>query len=477
MNCIGDGSKKEPSFEICNNCSPCQSINNGNFLDVIEVDAASRTGVDGIREIIDSVVYSPNNARYKVYIIDEVHMLSNAAFNALLKTLEEPPQNVKFIFATTEIKKIPATIISRCQKFDLQRVDLKILSNHLKNICQNENISYENDSISHICKASEGSVRDALSLLDQAASLCQDDIKEKIVLNMLGLNGYEKNIELFELCLSNQCRDALKVYNDILQNGVQPLQIVSNLLEINHLASKINVVEKDSNMTESMQKKISEISTNGLPKLLRLWQILIKSFEELKLAPNEEQAGSMAIIKLCYGSSLPDPSQFLEKISEQTNTVSENEQTKVSEVLNPQEKSIKKNLINNNDEKSKKFKNPDSFENMLDLLLKNRESLLHAQLINNVHLISFGEQSIKLRLKFESDMEILTNLSSTLEKITKNKWIVTHSDEDGEKTIVEKQNIELNQHKEQIKTNPHFAEVFKHFPQAEITSIEDKKLN
>ena len=153
MNCIGDGSKKDPSFEICNNCSPCQSINNGNFLDVIEVDAASRTGVDGIREIIDSVIYSPNNARYKVYIIDEVHMLSNAAFNALLKTLEEPPQNVKFIFATTEIKKIPATIISWCQKFDLQRVDLKTLSNHLKSICQNESISFENDSISHICKA------------------------------------------------------------------------------------------------------------------------------------------------------------------------------------------------------------------------------------------------------------------------------------------------------------------------------------
>ena len=428
-------------------------------------------------------------------------MLSNAAFNALLKTLEEPPQNVKFIFATTEIKKIPATIISRCQKFDLQRVDLKTLSNHLKNICQNESISYENDSISHICKASEGSVRDALSLLDQAASLCDDDIKDQIVLNMLGLNGYEKNIELFELCLSNQCSKALKVYDDILQNGVQPLQIISNLLEISHLASKINVIKSDTNMTESIQKKISEISTNGLPKLVRLWQILIKSFEELKYAPNEEQAGSMAIIKLCYGSSLPDPSQFLEKISEQTNTQSENKQTKVSETTNSKENTtnykeeksendqtkvseashsqdkLNKEIIVNNEEKSENFKNPESFEDMLDLLLKNKESLLHAQLINNVHLISFEESSIKLRLKFKSDTEILRNLSSTLEKITKNKWNVTHSEEDGEKTIVEKQNIKLNEQKEQIKTNPHFAEVFKHFPQAEITSIEDKKSN
>ena len=472
LNCIGDGNKNNPSFEICNICSPCQSINNGNHLDVIEVDAASRTGVDGIREIIDSVVYSPNDARYKVYIIDEIHMLSNAAFNALLKTLEEPPQNVKFIFATTEIKKIPATIISRCQKFDLQRVDLKTLSNHLKNICQNENISFENDSISHICKASEGSVRDALSLLDQAASLCRDDIKEKIVLNMLGLNGYEKNIELFGLCLSNQCGEALKVYDNILQNGVQPLQIISNLLEICHYASKINVIKTDINMTELMQEKISEISTNGLPKLVRLWQILIKSFKELKYAPNEEQAGSMAIIKLCYGSSLPDPSKFLEKISEETNIQSENEQTKVSEVSDYQEKAIKGKITNNNEEKleiqqtkisnfsnsqdeiikentnndeekSENFKNPDSFESLLNLLLKNKESLLHAQLINNVHLISFEEQSVKLRLKFKSETEILKKLSSTLERITKNKWRVTHSEEEGEKTIFEKQSIIL----------------------------------
>jgi DNA polymerase-3 subunit gamma/tau len=192
LNCVDDGNKNEPSFDICDKCSPCISINKGNFLDVIEVDAASRTGVDGIREIIDSVMYSPNNARFKVYIIDEVHMLSNAAFNALLKTLEEPPQNVKFIFATTEIKKIPATIISRCQRFDLQRVDLNTLTSHLIKICETENIKYEKDAITQICKASEGSVRDALSLLDQAASLCDDDIKNETVLDMLGLNGYEK---------------------------------------------------------------------------------------------------------------------------------------------------------------------------------------------------------------------------------------------------------------------------------------------
>ena len=314
LNCVDDGNKNEPSFDICDKCSPCISINKGNFLDVIEVDAASRTGVDGIREIIDSVIYSPNNARFKVYIIDEVHMLSNAAFNALLKTLEEPPQNVKFIFATTEIKKIPATIISRCQRFDLQRVDLNTLTSHLIKICETENIKYEKDAITQICKASEGSVRDALSLLDQAASLCNDDIKNEIVLNMLGLNGYEKNIEIFELCLLNKCSEALKTYDSIIQNGVQPSQVISNLLEICHLASKMNVIKEEVSENDHFQKRISNLATNNLTKLVNFWQILIKSIEEIRYAPNQDQAGSMAIIKLCYGALLPDPSTLLKKL-------------------------------------------------------------------------------------------------------------------------------------------------------------------
>ena len=478
LNCIADGNKKEPTFEICNNCSPCKSINNGNFLDVIEVDAASRTGVDGIREIIDSVMYSPNNARYKVYIIDEVHMLSNAAFNALLKTLEEPPQNVKFIFATTEIKKIPATIISRCQKFDLQRVDIETLTTHLNRICKAEKILFENDSIYQICKASEGSVRDALSLLDQAASLCQDNIKDEIVLNMLGLNGYEKNLELFELCILNKCDEALKVYDDILQNGVQPVQIISNLLEISHLASRINVIKIDTNMTESLHKSISEISSHGLPKLVKFWQILIKSVEELRYAPNEQQAGSMAIIKLCFGSQMPDPSEFLEKLSNQTkDNLNDNDTDNVKRSNIEDNLNEVKSIENHENNEIKNFNVPKTFDEMLNLLLVNKEALLHAQLINNVHLISYSEGSIKIRLKDNTESEILKKLSSTLENITKIKWVVSQSEEKGEKTIVEKQNSELDKNKEQIKSNPHFAEVFKHFPQAEITSIEEKDSN
>ena len=466
LNCIGDGTNAEPTFNICNDCSPCISINKGNFLDVIEVDAASRTGVDGIREIIDAVMYSPNSGRYKVYIIDEVHMLSNAAFNALLKTLEEPPQNVKFIFATTEIKKIPATIISRCQRFDLQRVNIETMQSHITKICEAESISYEDDSIFQICKASQGSVRDALSLLDQAASLCKDRIKNEIVLNMLGLNGYEKNLELVELCLSNNCNKALKVYDEILQNGVAPLQVISNLLEICHLASKINVIKSDPFIPEANQKKTENISNYGLPKLVKLWQVLIKSIEELRYAPNQEQSGSMTILKLCYTSSLPDPSELIEKLANQK--INNEKKSEFKESLKQES-----NLSSPNNSNTNKNVNPKNFDEMLNLLLVNDEVLLHAQLLNNVHLVSFEQGLVKIRLRVNSDNEIIKKLSAVLEKITENKWLVKISDEEGEKTIVEKENIKLETAKEKIRLNPDIAEVFNHFPEAKIISIKD----
>ena len=475
LNCVDDGNKNEPSFDICDKCSPCISINKGNFLDVIEVDAASRTGVDGIREIIDSVMYSPNNARFKVYIIDEVHMLSNAAFNALLKTLEEPPQNVKFIFATTEIKKIPATIISRCQRFDLQRVDLNTLTSHLIKICETEKIKYEKDAITQICKASEGSVRDALSLLDQAASLCDDDIKSETVLDMLGLNGYEKNIEIFELCLLNKCSEALKTYDSIIQNGVQPSQVISNLLEICHLASKMNVIKEEISEDDHFQKRISNLATNNLTKLVNFWQILIKSIEEIRYAPNQDQAGSMAIIKLCYGALLPDPSTLLKKFSnpqvldQESNNIANDPILKINE-----QKKSDEEFDNINKDQDSQYQNPESFEEMLELLLTHKELLLHAQIVNNIHLVSFSKGLIKVRLNTNSDINIPKNLSNTLEKLTNNKWVVSISEEEGEQTVAEKEFMKLEDRKNEIKNNPEFSEVFKHFPDAKIISIEDK---
>ena len=466
LNCINDGTNKEPTFDICNKCSPCLSINKGNYLDVIEVDAASRTGVDGIREIIDAVMYSPNDGRYKVYIIDEVHMLSNAAFNALLKTLEEPPERVKFIFATTEIVKIPATIISRCQRFDLQRVDIDTLIKHLQKICDLEEIVYESDAIYQICKASEGSVRDALSLLDQAASLCNEDIKNELVLNMLGLNGYDNNIKLIELCLKNNCSEALKIYEELLHNGIQPVQIITNLLEVSHYASKLNVIKVDDSLSEAFQEKIQNIASYGLPKIVRLWQILIKGIEELRYAPSENQAGSMIIIKLCYGSSLPDPTDLIEMLSKKK-VLNKGSNDKTDNLT------IDQNIISKIHNIDDKSDIPNNFEEMLEILLKNKEALLHAQIINNVHLIEFQKGFIEIRLKDPSDKDILKKLSTTLENITEMKWVIKSSDKEGEKTVLEQKDVLYNQAKEDIKLNPNIVEVFKYFPEATITSIKN----
>ena len=440
----------------------------------MEVDAASRTGVDGIREIIDAVMYSPNNGRCKVYIIDEVHMLSNAAFNALLKTLEEPPENVKFIFATTEIRKIPATIISRCQRFDLQRVDIKTLSAHLETICKFENISYETDAIHQICKASQGSVRDALSLLDQAASLCQDKIKNQVVLNMLGLNGYDNNIKLVELCLLSKCSEALKVYDEILNNGIQPTQLINNLLEVCHHASKLNIIKFDDSLSESLQKDILNISQYGLPKLVRLWQVLIKGIEEFRYAPSETQVGSMIIIKLCYATSLPDPSDLMDKIlNDKALSKQDYNEPNINTVKSSKLLDVETSTSDYRHDKSMKTENPKSFEEMLEVLLQNKEALLHAQIINNVHLISYQEGLIEIRLKENSDDEILKKLSFTLEQITQTKWVIKLSDEEGLQTIIEKQNIQENKTKEDIKLNQNVAEIFKQFPEATITSIKN----
>jgi len=231
FNCEGNNNNK-PTFEICNNCGPCKAIAKGNSLDVIEIDAASKTGVDNIREIIESVMYSTNEMRFKIYIIDEVHMLSTAAFNALLKTLEEPPNNTKFIFATTETKKIPATIISRCQRFDLKRINHEVLINYLNSICVKENITIDDESLKQISLSSEGSMRDALSILDQVAALSNNQIKIKELRKLLGIRSKLDFIKLYTLCLDANASEALNYYYQLIQDSTDPSDILNSLINI-----------------------------------------------------------------------------------------------------------------------------------------------------------------------------------------------------------------------------------------------------
>lgn len=315
--CTGEDGKNEmPTTEPCGVCSNCQSITNDNHVDVIEVDAASRTGVNDIREIIDQVSYSPVMGRYKIYIIDEVHMLSKSAFNALLKTLEEPPSHVKFVFATTEVRKIPVTILSRCMRFDLPRVKAGVLINHFADVAKKENADVETEALKVIADVSEGSVRDGLSLLDQAIVINSGEkVTAEKVRQMLGLSDKEKVYDLVSAMLKGEFETALSLLSTVYNNGTDAATIIKDLLEITH---RLALYKASPSLLD--QKLLSEAEINksneilkdtSLPKLARLWQILNKCIEESRYCPNPLIAAEMAVIRSCYTSTMPTPEEII----------------------------------------------------------------------------------------------------------------------------------------------------------------------
>jgi DNA polymerase-3 subunit gamma/tau len=291
-------------------------------MDVIEMDAASKTGVDDIREIIDGSQYKPTMARYKVYIIDEVHMLSKSAFNALLKTLEEPPPYVKFIFATTEIRKVPATILSRCQRFDLARIDMSDLERHFKRICSLENVEIDDEAIAIIAKTADGSVRDGLSFLDQVIANADGGITADKVSKILGLAGKDVSFDLFEAVMSGDVAYAVEILEHEHKLGVDPASMLSDMLEITHYVTRAKITPRAAEslpLAKALQDKVSSLAARlGLSVLARVWQMLLKGFEELSRVPNAMLAVEMIVIRIAYASGLPSPAEMLAKIENET---------------------------------------------------------------------------------------------------------------------------------------------------------------
>lgn len=318
--CTGEnGENKSPTKEPCGVCANCKSIAADNHVDVLEVDAASRTGVDDIREIIDQVTYAPVMGRYKIYIIDEVHMLSKNAFNALLKTLEEPPATVKFIFATTEVRKIPVTILSRCMRFDLPRVKTELLINHFQKISELENAKVEADALKLIASSAEGSVRDGLSLLDQAIAISDNDsIDYTQVSTMLGLSNRNKLYDLLENIIDKNFEKSLEILQELFALGSEGSVILKDILSLTHDLSLFSISKQmfEKNLLpEAEQQRIAEIiKKTDLPNLTRLYQIFTRSIEETRIITNHMIVAEMAIMKSCYATSLPTPEEILEKI-------------------------------------------------------------------------------------------------------------------------------------------------------------------
>ena len=314
LNCEGADGNGGPTLSPCGVCGSCDAIASGRHVDVLEMDAASNTGVDDVREIIDGSAYRPVSARFKIYIIDEVHMLSRNAFNALLKTLEEPPDAVKFIFATTEIRKVPVTILSRCQRFDLRRVPADMLTDHLVSIAEAENITAERAALAQIARAAEGSVRDALSLLDQAAAQGADAISEKAVVDMLGQAGQEKVAALLSACLEGKTQAALSLYDVADRGGAEPETVISDMLDIIHLASLTAAGAPPADSPEAVKHALDELAETGIARLGRAWQVVLTGHGDVRAAPNPRAAAHMVLIKLAHIAPMPTPAEILRKL-------------------------------------------------------------------------------------------------------------------------------------------------------------------
>ena len=483
FNCTNPEKSSEIAINPCGVCDSCLGIAEGKNIDVLEIDAASNTGVDNIRELIDGVGYKPLTSKFRVYIIDEVHMLSKGAFNALLKTLEEPPEHVKFIFATTEIRKVPITILSRCQRFDLQIVPSKILIDHLKWVCEEEKINFTLEALQIIVRVSGGSVRDALSLLDQSASISGDDIKSETISFMLGLPSRVSSIEILENIFDSNIENALKIYDNVINHGTNGEILIGDMLDIIHLSTRINIIgEKKfdtfmSSIPDGEKAGILKISKISLPGLTRAWQILLKGIEEIRAAPNPDEAGSMILIRLAYSCNLPDPASLVKKIqasleeNKTTFNVSLEEKDdgkkNTSEIINDLQE------INSIDNKTT-LAEVNTFEDLVEIFKIKGELLLHAQLLSCVHLISFEKGKLEISISGNTNNNIAKDISKFLKNWTGEDWVISIVDDQGTETLDHKNERKAQEEIENTKNTPEMQKVLKAFPNAELKSVNDK---
>ena len=469
----------EPNIEMSGLGKHCQEIMESRHIDVIEMDAASRTGIADIREIIDSVNYSPSSARYKIYIIDEVHMLSKAAFNGLLKTLEEPPPHVKFIFATTEVQKIPLTILSRCQRFDLKRFDHDMIKSLINNVCEKEMVSIEDQIIDLIAKASGGSARDSLSLLDQAIALSNDgNISEEKIRQMLGLSDQNRIIDLYEFISNAEVEKALLEAKDQADTGIDPVNLIESLGDLIHELTRLKVTESnDDNLSlgpEGLNRIKSLKDKTTVKHLSRYWQMILKASSEIKNFSNPLAALEMAIIRMVYISDLPTPDEIIKKI--EGNSAELSEKKSPNSELNNSAKSIPtvsvKSVQQEKIIEESSDADPKSFEDIIELVRLNKNIRLQYDLENNVSLVSFEKGKIELNI-LNSDEKILFTLSSKLQEWTKEKWLVVSSSSEGQKTIKEVRDDDEFETRSLIKEHPIYTKASMEFDNVDIISIEE----
>jgi DNA polymerase-3 subunit gamma/tau len=457
-----------PTINPCGVCDQCKAISEDRHIDVLEMDAASRTGVDDIREIIDSVQYSPVNGRYKIFIIDEVHMLSKNAFNALLKTLEEPPKDVKFIFATTEIRKVPITVLSRCQRFDLRRIDAGVLEKYFHELLVRENVGAEADAVAMIARAADGSARDGLSLLDQAISREPQTITALQVREMLGLVDRSVTFDLYEAIMRGDSLASMTVLDTLYKGGADAQIVLQDLLDLTHYLTKVKVTPELANdmaLPESERVRgAALIQTLSTPTLTRTWQILLKGFGEVQYAFNPQLALEMLIIRLLYVADQPMPADVLKQLKDGS-FVSMGGGAALANNTPPP--SATRNELS---------EQPASFLEAVTLFGQKRDVLLQKQIMDNVHLVKFEQGHIALRLKTGAPQSLIAQMSDKLAQWTGQRWVMSLEREGGEPTLSETALIQKTATANEVQAHPLVSEILQTFTGAKIVDIREKNI-
>lgn len=549
LNCTGTDGNGEPTANPCGTCENCVAIAEDRHVDVMEMDAASRTGVDDIRELIDGVLYRPVSARYKIYIIDEVHMLSRNAFNALLKTLEEPPEHVKFIFATTEIRRVPVTVLSRCQRFDLRRVKFDVLVDHFARIAETEGATIARGAIGLIARAADGSVRDGLSLLDQAIAHSgpETEINEDIVRDMLGVAERVQVFDLFEQLMKGEIAAALERFDSMYHAGADPVTILQDLAELTHWLTRLKAAPDAAEATPTSDLDLDrgrDVSTRlAMSSLARTWQMLLKGLAEVRSAPSAAQAAEMVLVRIAYTAELPSPAEAiaaLDKaapaaaqpaspqtpaapeqpvtpssadavaetpaVSADTAAMADSPTAMIPPVSPPASSSVSSQTSPHTPPDPARAETvgqggsaalalqpvPDSddtydaedagiprtFEDMIALFAKNGEPLLHAYLVNNVHLVKYEIGKISLRVSDDGPRDLAQNLSRCLNDWTDRAWFIEASQEEGAPTLQQQRDAEVAARHAAAVAHPLVQAALEAFPGskvAEVRSVADRE--
>ena len=502
LNCLGPDGKGGPTITPCGTCDNCIAIAADRHVDVMEMDAASRTGIDDIRELIDGVRYAPGAARFKVYIVDEVHMLSKQAFNALLKTLEEPPPHVKFIFATTEIRKVPITVLSRCQRFDLRRVDAELLIEHFNRIAVAESVTVEADAIALIARAADGSVRDGLSLLDQAIARGAGTVTAEQVRDMLGLADRAVVLDLFEAAMGGRARDALEILGRLHAAGADPGTIIEDLLDLTHALTRLKLAPGSAGSRADIELKRGGALAESLsmPVLTRTWQLLLKGMGEIQVAPNPHAAAEMIVLRLVYASDLPPPGELVRQLqsgasqhsapgasgdgggrSSQPSAMRQDAPSirrgpamavarQPAEMPEPVREAM---VMQAPAPVADALPDPKSYRELVRLFAEKKEGILEFHLAASVRLVRFESGVIEINPLPAAPSNLANRVGSLLSEWTGRRWVVGISSAPGERTLAETEQADRDASIDAARANPTVQALLAAFPEATITDVRD----